>query len=311
LAIIAIVAFSALLFSMVYISISQLLTVFAIQRKTRLRLQYVQHARIGFRFARQLTRFRFLYRHVSDMLEAVSSRWTVVGVTTVSGILLIAGLLFGALFFQSVKGMIMLTVMIASVPYLLLRLRLLSLRLKTRLEFLPAVEVFYQYYLIYGRKNVKHALKICLDENRIQYPMKPVFELLYRNLMTSRGVEASLRLFAMTLGHIWSEYFTNILRVALTEGNRVDESLRDLIADMRKAQRSDQAERNKLLEIRVANFTPILFLALFVGLNFKLNPDSAYSYYILDSNGRGMLLDALILIFVSFLMGIYLSMKRM
>ncbi|UJF32545.1 hypothetical protein [Paenibacillus hexagrammi] len=38
------------------------------------------------------------------------------------------------------------------------------------------------------------------------------------------------------------------------------ESLKELVSDMRKAQRSDQVERNKLLEIRIANFTPIFFL---------------------------------------------------
>jgi hypothetical protein len=141
--------------------------------------------------------------------------------------------------------------------------------------------------------------------------MKPLFELLYRNLMTSRGVDQSLRVLGLSLGHVWGDYFINILRVALTEGNRVDENLRDLITDMRKAQRHDQQERNKLLEIRIANFTPVLFLGLFLGINFKLNADSAYLYYVLDPDGRGMLLDALLLIFASFLMGVYLSMRRM
>jgi hypothetical protein len=80
---------------------------------------------------------------------------------------------------------------------------------------------------------------------------------------------------------------------------------------MRRAQRTDQNERNRLLEIRIANFTPILFLLLFVTINIKINPHSAYLHYVVDENGRNMLLDALVIIFGSFIMGIYLSMRRM
>ncbi|MNY29977.1 hypothetical protein D3C86_1640540 [compost metagenome] len=190
-------------------------------------------------------------------------------------------------------------------------MKLVSVRLRTRLEFLPAVEVFYQYYMMDPNQNMKIALKYCLEENRILYPIKPVFEQLYRHLMTQRDTEESLRIFSLTLGHIWADYFTGIISVALKEGSFVGDSLKELITDMRKAQRFDQMERNRLLEIRIANFTPIGFMALFMWINFKVNADNAYLYYVIDPAGRNMILDALLLIFVSFLMGIYLSMRRM
>ena len=101
------------------------------------------------------------------------------------------------------------------------------------------------------------------------------------------------------------------LSVALHEGNDVSNNLKDLITDMRKAQRFDQLERNRLLEIRLANFTPIGFLALILIINFKVNYANAYHYYILDPGGRNLLLDALLFIFISFLMGLYLSLRRM
>jgi hypothetical protein len=52
-------------------------------------------------------------------------------------------------------------------------------------------------------------------------------------------------------------------------------------------------------------------LALFLFINFKVNYTNAYYYYVLDPAGRNLILDALLLIFVSFLMGIYLSLRRM
>ena len=99
-----------------------------------------------------------------------------------------------------------------------------------------------------------------------------------------------MRIFSLTLGHTWADYFVGIMRVALTEGSFVGESLKELITDMRKAQRFDQLERNRLLEIRIANFTPILFLALFLFINFKVNTENAYLYYMVDPGGRNMIL---------------------
>ncbi|WP_222708565.1 hypothetical protein [Paenibacillus sp. N3.4] len=244
-------------------------------------------------------------------MESVESKMSVMGMMTASVVLLLSGLLVGALFFQTVKGVIVVTFICVSLPYMLLRMKLISVRLQTRLEFLPAVEVFYQYYMIDPNKNMKVALKFCLEENRILHPIKPVFEHLYRNLMTQRETEECLRIFALTLGHTWADYFISIMRVALKEGNHVGQSLKELITDMRKAQRTDQIERNRLLEIRIANFTPIFFLALFLFINFKVNTENAYLYYMIDPDGRNMLLDSLLLIFISFLMGLYLSMRRM
>ncbi|MNG34432.1 hypothetical protein D3C84_1209100 [compost metagenome] len=80
---------------------------------------------------------------------------------------------------------------------------------------------------------------------------------------------------------------------------------------MRRARRSNEQERSKLLEIRIANFTPILFLFLFVGINLHYNPESAYRYYVLDPQGRDLVLNSLVLIFGSFVMGIWLSRRKM
>ncbi|MGG1516648.1 hypothetical protein ABE504_14615 [Paenibacillus oryzisoli] len=300
-----------LLFLLFYVIAHTLLGALIRQRKARFRLHHVQSSQLSARFSEFLGNHSGVYRHVKDMLESVESNVSMKTLATMSGVLLCMGMMVGSLFFQSLKGVLIATVIGGSLPYMVLRLRQVGIRLQTRLEFLPAVEVFYQYYMVDPNKNMKIALKYCLEENRLLYPIKPVFEQLYRNLMTQRSTEESLRLFALTLGHAWADDFVGILRVTLTEGIPVGDSLKQLIVDMRKAQRSDQLERNRLLEIRIANFTPIVFLFIFLGINFKVSPDNAFQYYIVDPAGRNMILDALLLIFASFLMGIYLSMRRM
>ncbi|HEX7057003.1 MAG TPA: hypothetical protein VF260_07370, partial [Bacilli bacterium] len=208
-------------------------------------------------------------------------------------------------------GIIVLGVMFGSLPYIWLRFKLTGLHMRIRLELLSAIEIFYQAYVLAPHKNIRSVLHAVVQAGRIQYPARPLFEQLYRNLAIAPDPDEGLRIFSFALGSIWGDYFANILRYGLLEGLDITGNLQELIEDMRKAKRIDQMERNRLLEIRIANFTPIFFLAVFLGINFRLNPTAAYHYYVLDEAGRDMLLDSLLLIFASFVMGIFLSMKRL
>jgi hypothetical protein len=97
----------------------------------------------------------------------------------------------------------------------------------------------------------------------------------------------------------------------LTEGADLSASLQELIQDMRQSQTADQAARNRLLEIRIANFSPPIFFVLFILVNFRLNGQQAFYYYLVDAGGKNMLLNGLILMFASFVMGLWLSIRRM
>lgn len=251
-----------------------------------------------------------LQHHLASMLESVRSRGDVRGFLVVSFLLLLSGVWVGMFFFISLKGIVIMALVCGGTPYLWLRMKLLTLQGKARLEFMPAVEVIYQQYVLSDGRNLRNSLHQLLQQDRIRYPMRPIFEQLYRNLTTHRGVEESLNLFTLSVGHRWADYLANMLRVALEEGADISDNLRELIADMRKAQLALRQERNRLLEIRIANFSPILFLGIFVGANIRLDSRMAYTYYVLDPVGRDMLLDALLLIFASFVMGVYLSLKR-
>ncbi|MBO9605313.1 MAG: hypothetical protein J7639_05150 [Paenibacillaceae bacterium] len=305
------IAASLLLLALCYIWLRGLLMLALGRRTARLRLLHVQRRRLGHRLAALVGRSLPLQRHLAVLLEASRNRLTLPVFMTISLLLFFGGFAGGALFFASIKGVIVLSGIVACLPYLWLRLKLVGLQLRTRLEFLPVVEVLYQAYVMSPHKNVRNVLSAVLAERRVAYPLQPVFAQLQRNLAADREVEECLRVFTFTLGHQWADYLAGILRIALQEGNDVADNLRELIADMRKAQHADQTERNKLLEIRIASFSPIFFLALFLFVNFKINPHNAYLYYVLDAKGRGMILDALLLIFGSFLMGLYLSMRRM
>lgn len=223
----------------------------------------------------------------------------------------LGGLLLGYWLFGTIQGMLLLGAMIAALPYLVLRLLLVHRRLEAQIDFLPALEAFYQCYLITGERQIKVALARLIEEKQIMGSMKRIYEQLYRNLSVLESDEESLQLFAYALGHVWADYFVQMLRVAMSEGVSISGSLRELIGDMRTARRANEQERHRLLEIRIANFTPLLFLALFIGINFYYNREQSIQYYFNDAGGREMLLHMMVMIFLSFLMGLYLSRKKL
>ncbi|MCQ6562603.1 type II secretion system F family protein [Paenibacillus mendelii] len=302
---------AAALFITLFVAFRQLLQLWSSRRKFASRLDYRQDNRLPNRLARLLVRYERPYRHLSELLESLEIPFRPGAVVVSTAILLLSGMSIGALLFQSFKGTLLLGGIFSSLPYALLRMLLLHRQLQTRIDFLPAVELFYQCCLVSGGRQIRTALQRTAEEKRLLGPMQSVFEQLYRNLSVRGDDDASLRIFAASLGHVWADYFVNIVRAGLSEGHPINDNLKELITDMRKARRANQQERNKLLEIRLANFSPVLFLALFIGINFRYNPDNAYLYYVVDPKGRDLLLNAVVLIFVSFVMGLWLSRKKM
>ncbi len=260
---------------------------------------------------RYFGRYKSIQNHVSELLETLRLDIKPDAFIAASGLLLLAGITGGSLFFQTAKGALLFGLLVGFLPYTSLRALLVHRRMGAQIDFLPAVELFYQCYLVTGERQVKVALQRAVEEKRLLAPMQGVFEQLYRNLSVRGDDEASLRLLGSSLGHMWGDYFVNILRVSLGEGVSVSEGLKELISDMRKARRSNEQERHRLLEIRLANFTPLLFLGLFMGINLYYNKENSYYYYFLDPRGRDMLLNSFLLIFASFLMGLWLSRKKM
>ncbi|WP_138755176.1 type II secretion system F family protein [Paenibacillus sinopodophylli] len=304
-------ATAVLLFCFLFMMFVNLFVIRSKEQQLVSRLAYRTDRSLRARAVERFKRYAWLYQHLSDMLETLRMSILPSTFASISAMLLLVGLASGGIFFQSIKGTLLFGLLLGSLPYTVLRSLLVHRRMQTQMDFLPAVELFYQCYLITGERQIRIALQRTVEERRLLGPMQAVFEQLYRNLSVRGDDEASLRLLSASLGHLWADYFVHILRVALAEGVSVSDSLKELLTDMRKARRASEQERNRLLEIRVANFSPLLFLALFIGINLRYNKDNSYVYYVIDPMGRDMLLNAAVLIFGSFLMGLWLSRKKM
>ncbi|QJD84326.1 hypothetical protein [Cohnella herbarum] len=307
---IAIISLIGVLFLLLYVSFRFGILAWWDGQSRKKRLKASHSNRWSADLSHQWTRLSKPHRHISDLMLALGWRMKPQGFVICSLAMGSLGIAAGILVFQSFRSVVILICVLGCLPYLLLRMSLINRQMATRLEFLPAVEMFYQSYLITGCRHIRIALQKTVEERRLPGEVQAVFEQLYRNLSVKGDDEGSLRRFSLSFGSMWSDYFGSILKVALEEGNNVSDNLKELISDMRKAQLANQVERHRLLEIRLANFAPIMFLALFVGVNFRLNPEGSYQYYILDSGGRGMLLNAVVLLFGSLMMGLYLSRRE-
>jgi Flp pilus assembly protein TadB len=306
----AILSLVGVLFLLTYVSIRFGLSAWWDGQSRKRRLQANKGARWNLDLSRQMIRLSKPHQHIADLLLAL--RWKMkpkgfAGCCIGMGLL---GIASGVLVFQSFRAVFILMLILGCLPYLLLRMSLINRQMATRLEFLPALELFYQSYLVTGCRHIRIALQKTVEERRLPGEVQAVFDQLYRNLSVKGDDEGSLRRFSLSFGHMWADYFGSILKVSLEEGNNVTDNLKELISDMRKAQMANQVERHRLLEIRMANFAPILFLTLFLGINFRLNPEGSYKYYVMDSAGRGMLLNSVVLLFGSLLMGLYLSKRK-
>lgn len=307
----AILSLVIILFLLIYISVRFGLIVWWDNQSRKRRLSVNKITRWNFDYSQRLIRLSKPHQHLIDLLLALGWRTKLREFVLLSIGLGLSGIASGVLVFQSIRAVVILFFILGCLPYLVLRMSLINRQMATRLEFLPAVELFYQCYLVTGCRHVRLALQKTVEERRLPGEIQAVFDQLYRNLSVNGDDDGSLRRFSLSFGHLWSDYYCSILKVALEEGNNIADNLKELVTDMRRSQLANQLERHRLLEIRMANFAPILFLALFLGINFRLNPTGSYEYYVMDPAGRGMLLNSIVLLFGSFMMGLYLSRKRM
>lgn len=307
----AILSLIGVLFLLLYVSFRFGLIFWWDIRSRKRRLNANKEALWNLDLSHRLVQLSKPHQHIFDLLLALGWRIKPRDFAIISAGMGLVGISSGVLVFQSLRSVVILFLILGCLPYLGLRMSLLNRQMATRLEFLPAVELFYQCYLVTGCRHIRTALQKTVEERRLPGEVQAVFDQLYRNLSVKGDDEGSLRRFSLSFGHLWSDYFGSILKVALEEGNNVADNLKELISDMRRSQLANQLERHRLLEIRMANFAPILFLVLFLGINFRLNPEGSYEYYVMDAGGRGMLLNSIVLLFGSLMMGLYLSRRKM
>src|SRR5690554_2212371 len=155
-----------LLVALSYISLKYMIIGVHSDSKVRSRLT-IRSRRTQGRWATWLYRRYKLFIHLSELLESISSPIRTGQLLGIGFISAIGGVLIGTFFFSSMKGVISLGCILALIPYITVRMRLLTIQMRARINFLPAMEVFYQSYILSEHKNLRAVLKHSIEENRM------------------------------------------------------------------------------------------------------------------------------------------------
>jgi hypothetical protein len=275
-------------------------------RKFALRLLRLQVMQVDLA-QRKKHRYQWM-NHVQDQLIIARFPITALVFVGISGVLFLLGSYIGALWLNSITNMVLLGGLFALFPWLVLHMRLINLQMKLRLLFLEAVEIFYQAYVSVPRRNIRVVLAKIVSEQRMPRAIAHLFVEMHEQFIF--GDERALHTFAKAISHEWGYTFTHLLEVAMQEGVLLDEVLQTFIIDLRESRKAALADKTRLIEIRMANFSPPIFLALFIGINLHFNYQGTMQAYFYDLHGRVLLLQAFLLMVASFVMGIWLSIQK-
>ena len=109
----------------------------------------------------------------TDLLKSVSSSFRVGQLFGISVLLGTTGVLIGTFFFVSVKGVVSLGAILGMVRYISLRMRLLTIQMRSRL--ISCLHWKYSINLTCSlRIRRRMVLKSSIEENRMLYPVKAV-----------------------------------------------------------------------------------------------------------------------------------------
>jgi hypothetical protein len=214
----------------------------------------------------------------------------------------------GWIWFLTIKHVFLLGLLLSVCPWIFVRVRLINMQVRMRLIFLDAVEIFYQAYVSVPRRNIRVVLAKIVSEQRMPKAIAHLFREMHEQFIF--GDDRAIHTFAQAISHEWGYTFTHLLEVSMAEGIVLDHVLQEFICDLRDTQKSALEDKTRLLEIRIANFSPPFFLALFIGINLHFNYEGAIQAYIFDLHGRILLLQAFLLMVASFVMGVWLSIQR-
>jgi hypothetical protein len=248
------------------------------------------------------------FNQLQDELLAIHAPISMQVFLTLSLLCFTVGCYLGWIWLYTFRSTLMFGLIAVLLPYLIVRLRLIQVQMRMRLAFLPAIETFYQAYVSVPRRNIRVVLAKLMKEQRLPKVFMPLFYELHEQLVF--GDTLALERFANSFKLDWGHTFVQFLDVGLTEGAVLDDALQGFLVDLREAQKAAIEDRNRLLEIRLANFSPALIVLLFIGVNLYFNHDAAVKSYFYDLHGRQLLLQSGLLITSSFAMGIWISLQK-
>ncbi len=160
---------------------------------------------------------------------------------------------------------LMSAVILASLPYLMLRIRLESIRRKSSFEGEAMISSFLSQYRI-KQFNIYETIEgVLKEENDLKVTRKLMFRLLMdlRNTGSEMAIHEAVRNFSFAINTNWSRMLANCIKAAALKGLNVSLALEDILIQLREAR--TLAEERKRLNSEAVRMTifmvPLMYAA--------------------------------------------------
>lgn len=168
----------------------------------------------------------------------------------------------------SLKAAILLAAILSSLPYLMLRIRLETIRRKGSFEGETLISSFLSQYRI-KQFNIYETIEGVLAEgNDLKLTKKLLFRLLIaiRNTGSETAVNEAVKSFSFAINTNWSRMLANCIKTAAIRGINISLALEDILIQLREAR--TLAEERKRLNSEAVRMTifmvPIMYIATIV-----------------------------------------------
>ncbi len=157
-------------------------------------------------------------------------------------------------------------------PYTILRLRLVTKRLKTSMAFMNNFHLIIQSYHSTGNNGYHMIMNLCKDIEHKE--LKNSFMKLLAAMQRDRHEEdlkEVVRVFAYTINSSFAIRFGNLLVKSYLYQSDISLPLKDLNQDISERKNDLEKEKSQNVEVKILGYLPIIVLPIFVFVAYKFS----------------------------------------
>lgn len=203
------------------------------------------------------------------------------------------------------------------IPYLILKVRMEKVRVKSSLEgeiLLSELTDNYKIYYYNMREAVEKTARSIEDAPNSKRLLADLSRGLER-ASTENSVKRLLTEFSLSINTSWSNTLNNLMYFSILKGIRVEEALEDLETTIMKARKVREYSRRQMNEPRlmIRYLVPGCYLLTFVsGIRFfGLGADEFIRYQFYTETGATWFTILLILYIISYMANLYFSQNKL
>ncbi|WP_019156870.1 hypothetical protein [Robertmurraya massiliosenegalensis] len=255
-----------------------------------------------------------IFQHLELLLNAISKKEEK---ANVFNFLFLIGVIFSVsitalmLSISDILFSLFTSIVFTSIPYIVIRLRLTTLRLRTQLAFLNEYHALLQNYQSTGRDIYYTIMNVIKDtEDR---DLKKIYQKLLSSMQKERSEEAfvkAITVLSYSINSTHAKRFAKLLIKAQIDRADISLPLNDLNNDIKKRQKDMQVSKTDKLETIMMGYLPIALLPLIVFLAYRITGIRDFWHFFFEKTSFSIFIVAVSMSVISVLTAYITSKPR-